>query len=728
MATLSSFKARIAKARKTRGTIGQSRPSKSSASSNLNAFKKKITEARKTRGTIGQTSSTPTPTPKVEQPVIQTGTEIKTGTELKKSLWERFFGTETPDIFSIEEQAQRMLAEQKTERSRLSQKVENARVKMQEQLRVSRERQARDIAAMTQAVSREGVTTQAGPQITQKFGFEAEQKGLQFQRDIQNAIAENEIKKQDLIKLQEKVKRWFVSGAFEQEMRLRNEIAQTEQRIAQAKTEQIKEMRTVAQDKLNFIQWLEPNAIANMSIDYLSQVLSNAGISPLFANAMRDSALELVEAEEIDVLQKQANYQKTLVEIQNLADKETLKDKFEFKSVDWIPYVFDPITGKAAVVSVDQDWRFKAPLIIDTGNGNVIQDYWQDVSQFNPKDNVLLQNGKKGTPWLDIDGRTGDSISAFNWGTVLQIADVPWYGNQVIILDKDGNEHMYSHLRDLNLPISEWDEISAGELIGFMGNTGTVFGIDKNGELFRPWEWDIETGSHLDYRIKTRKIKNWSRWANPNDFIGKKITVQLSPKEKLKEESKLRKEAQVIDKSATGVKRFVANIDTGIWEFRRQKRIWGDLGAATQTIIFSFNKLLDEGSVVRESEFIRTAEGQSLLNRLTAGIEQLEQGGAGVAISTLESVQDISNKILLNVLKENRWKLQPIQRTIEKAGLEREAVLTLGAIALLDDQFIFSILKPTMSDEELSDVGVGIIKGETIFNNEEIEEANKIFN
>jgi hypothetical protein len=47
------------------------------------------------------------------------------------------------------------------------------------------------------------------------------------------------------------------------------------------------------------------------------------------------------------------------------------------------------------------------------------------------------------------------------------------------------------------------------------------------------------------------------------------------------------------------------------------------LNAASQTIVTAFNKILDPTSVVRESEYARTPEGQSYLERLQGKYEQL---------------------------------------------------------------------------------------------------------
>lgn len=53
-------------------------------------------------------------------------------------------------------------------------------------------------------------------------------------------------------------------------------------------------------------------------------------------------------------------------------------------------------------------------------------------------------------------------------------------------------------------------------------------------------------------------------------------------------------------------------------------------GFIDQTLITTFNKILDPTSVVRESEYARTPEGVALLNRIEGKIKQFSEGGVGL--------------------------------------------------------------------------------------------------
>ena len=72
----------------------------------------------------------------------------------------------------------------------------------------------------------------------------------------------------------------------------------------------------------------------------------------------------------------------------------------------------------------------------------------------------------------------------------------------------------------------------------------------------------------------------------------------------------------------------------------------GDMNAGSSAVIVTFNKILDPTSVVRESEFARTAEGVSIINRLIAKGEKIQAGGAGVRLEDLEEFNRTAKEFL----------------------------------------------------------------------------------
>lgn len=84
-------------------------------------------------------------------------------------------------------------------------------------------------------------------------------------------------------------------------------------------------------------------------------------------------------------------------------------------------------------------------------------------------------------------------------------------------------------------------------------------------------------------------------------------------------------------KPARDLERQVSLMEKGIDAARR-----GDLAQGAQTVLVTFQKILDPTSVVRESEFDRSAAGQSLINRVKGAMERLKSGGAGIPLGELE--------------------------------------------------------------------------------------------
>lgn len=87
------------------------------------------------------------------------------------------------------------------------------------------------------------------------------------------------------------------------------------------------------------------------------------------------------------------------------------------------------------------------------------------------------------------------------------------------------------------------------------------------------------------------------------------------------------------------LERQVALMDTGMEAVKR-----GDMAQGAQMVLVTFQKILDPPSVVRESEFMRSAAGQSLMNRVKGAAERLTQGGAGVTTPELQKFATLARE------------------------------------------------------------------------------------
>ena len=103
----------------------------------------------------------------------------------------------------------------------------------------------------------------------------------------------------------------------------------------------------------------------------------------------------------------------------------------------------------------------------------------------------------------------------------------------------------------------------------------------------------------------------------------------------------------------------------------------GDMLAGSQAILISFNKLLDPTSVVRESEYARSATGQSALETLRGYADKLAKGGAGVTLRELESYKRFGEEVVRRALESNVGpERERISRLIEFAGVDPKLIFT----------------------------------------------------
>jgi len=109
-------------------------------------------------------------------------------------------------------------------------------------------------------------------------------------------------------------------------------------------------------------------------------------------------------------------------------------------------------------------------------------------------------------PGIDIANKIGTALPSFTGGKVKEVVTgkkqgSPGYGNYIIVEDKYGNKHRYSHLAKSYVKIGQ--PVTRGSVIGAMGNTGQTYSLSGG------------TGSHLDYRIRDA----YNKYVNPSRFL-----------------------------------------------------------------------------------------------------------------------------------------------------------------------------------------------------------------
>ena len=112
----------------------------------------------------------------------------------------------------------------------------------------------------------------------------------------------------------------------------------------------------------------------------------------------------------------------------------------------------------------------------------------------------------------------------------------------------------------------------------------------------------------------------------------------------------------------------------------------GDMLAGSQAILISFNKLLDPTSVVRESEYARSATGQSAIETLKGYADKLARGGAGVTLQELESYKRFGEEVVRRAMESTVGpERRRIARLVEYAGIDPKLVFS-GRFEPQEDQ------------------------------------------
>lgn len=96
----------------------------------------------------------------------------------------------------------------------------------------------------------------------------------------------------------------------------------------------------------------------------------------------------------------------------------------------------------------------------------------------------------------------------------------------------------------------------------------------------------------------------------------------------------------------------------------------GDLAQGSQAVLVTFQKLLDPTSVVRESEYARSAAGQSIVNQAQGIVDRLSQGGAGVPLPELEKFANLAKVFADNQVKMAGHTSNQIDAFARRYGLD----------------------------------------------------------
>jgi hypothetical protein len=129
-----------------------------------------------------------------------------------------------------------------------------------------------------------------------------------------------------------------------------------------------------------------------------------------------------------------------------------------------------------------------------------------------------------------------------------------------------------------------------------------------------------------------------------------------------------------VETHVAGMNNILANIENGTV----------NKSEADQVLIVAFNKLIDPGSVVRESEFARTPQYQDLVSHWEGRIKAIKEGGAGLTDESRRSLVAAANTLLGPHEDFYEKGTADYKRFAEMSGARVEAIMNTEDFRLVD--------------------------------------------
>lgn len=220
-------------------------------------------------------------------------------------------------------------------------------------------------------------------------------------------------------------------------------------------------------------------------------------------------------------------------------------------------------------------------------------------------------------------------------------------------------------------------------LAEFQRRTGQVVGLPEDQTDFSELQTDIQTPSDRELQFK-QESEVFDRYVKERQLTLDEQKVAndgaINFKDMVKYQTDLRKEFNALPqvKDYNNVKQSVQSVKSG---YDQAKSAGGDQrskAAADQILVVGFNKLIDPGSVVREGEFARSTEGQSLINRLKGKADAAISGGVGLTDQDRESIKDAVDRLYTDYLKSYATTAQQYRGYASELQADPDKIVKIG--------------------------------------------------
>lgn len=168
-------------------------------------------------------------------------------------------------------------------------------------------------------------------------------------------------------------------------------------------------------------------------------------------------------------------------------------------------------------------------------------------------------------------------------------------------------------------------------------------------------------------KIESEKAKEQAKLDEAEEKRTREADQQLFDRaDKLRDEfrgSKVFKDFQEISRAANNIESAYEN-----------SLVAKDKLAADQALVVSFNKLLDPGSVVRESEFARTPQGQAAIRAAQGRIQQLFQGGVGLTQEGRAEIRNMASELLTQAQQGVQSEMEVFGNLADRFDVPRDMI------------------------------------------------------
>jgi len=161
--------------------------------------------------------------------------------------------------------------------------------------------------------------------------------------------------------------------------------------------------------------------------------------------------------------------------------------------------------------------------------------------------------------------------------------------------------------------------------------------------------------------------------------------LDITDNQRINLETKLGNNFERYAKESRDAVRQISTINASMKKAEEDYNKGDSINAVSQGVLVSFQKMLDPTSVVRESEYARSGDGQSLFQRIEGTYLKLKQGGAGVTLAGLKEFVKTANIFLDNYKQSQLNFAKRVEIQADNYGLNLENILTPDVIAILGE-------------------------------------------